>query len=104
MFAGNEGPNPDDPSCPTTPSTQSLCPDGSQPDAAGNCLTATSPPANLQAQPLTTTCPDGSQPDAAGNCPSPPQQQQPPTCPDGSTPAADGTCPPPPPTTPINMS
>jgi hypothetical protein len=78
--------------CP--PSQQPVtCPDGSQPDAAGNCLTATLPPANLQAQPPATTCPDGSQPDAAGNCPPP---QQPVTCPDGSTPAADGSCPPPP--------
>ena len=77
--------SPNDPSCPSTSSPQSLCPDGSQPDAAGNCLTATLPPANLQAQPLTTTCPDGSQPDAAGNCPSPPPPPQS-RCPDGSTP------------------
>ena len=55
------------------------CPDGSQPDAAGSCLTSTSPP-----MPQPGTLPTSI------------------TCPDGSTPAADGTCPPPPISNPDN--
>jgi uncharacterized protein YkwD len=84
-----------------------LCPDGSTPDASGNCPTE-APPAGPSYSQL---CPDGSTPDASGNCPTeaPPagdgEIQTPPPAGDGETaeaPPATETPPPaaiPPPAT-----
>ena len=69
--------NPNDPSCPSTSSPQSLCPDGSTPAADGTCPL---PPTSPEQSP-TNTCPDGSTPAADGTCPSSPQQTTPPTSP-----------------------
>jgi hypothetical protein len=78
------------------PSYSQLCPDGSTPDASGNCPTE-APPAGPSYSQL---CPDGSTPDASGNCPTeaPPagdgEIQTPPPAGDGETqtppPAGDG--------------
>jgi uncharacterized protein YkwD len=64
-----------------------LCPDGSTPDASGNCPTEDPPAGPSYAQ----LCPDGSTPDASGNCPTeaPPAGdgdiQAPPPAGDGET-------------------
>ncbi len=60
---------------------EEMCPDGSQPDAQGQC------PMEEEEE----MCPDGSQPDAQGQCPMEEEEEE--ACPDGSQPDAQGQCP-----------
>ena len=92
-------PPPPSNALPPSSSLPSTCPDGSAPDANGNCATSSSfpppPPPNQTPPPVlggikhptpggnnigqttSSSCPDGSQPDSNGNCPNTLQRQAP---------------------------